>query len=383
MARVARSRSRVLRGSFSGTVVRSPSPSTTTYTSPDLGNEFCVDKVGAPWSDSTLSIERGMAPRVSLSGTRTQSGQTYVVTDVPLAAAPSNYMRSPYDFGTFSKAELPGLAAMAIGNANPNRPDVDIPVSIAELRELPSLLKDGLGIIAGKTSKARVPAKANLAAQFGVLPILHDLATLFEFAKRVNARETYLRELSAGNKRIKRKLTVDTWSASTGVITAFGALADNQSTTNRCIVNGKMTRTYWYTLRASLIDVLSEREIRSLAPELVLGVSNVSASHVWNLIPWSWLIDWFSTTGDIIAAYRGGLRWQWSNLNIMYQTDYHMSLEFPAPRPGFTYSPSSPQSHGVTKHRILPTVSIYPTWYIPYLTGNQWSILSSLIVLRL
>jgi hypothetical protein len=153
--------------------------------------------------------------------------------------------------------------------------------------------------------------------------------------------------------------------------------------TNKATVRGRMKRSYWFTMRATLLDSLSEREIRFLAEELVLGVHTVTATQVYNLVPWSWLIDWFSDMGDILAAYRGGLRWRYAGLNVMYQTDYYMSVVFPNPRANFTISPLSPHSHAVTKNRIQPTVSIYPTFRIPYLTGKQWSILSSLAVLRL
>jgi hypothetical protein len=272
---------------------------------------------------------------------------------------------------------------MAVANANPNRPDVDLLVSIAELRELPYLLRDASGIAHGVVNRANKSAKANLMAQFGVLPILSDVIKLFDFAKSVDARETYLRELSAGKRRFKRKLLVENWGVIVPDLVPFTSTADNQLSTNKCTISADITRTFWYTMRASLLDVLSERDIQELAPQLLLGLNTVTAKQLWELVPWSWLIDWFSNTGSILAAYRGGLRWSWSDLNIMYQTDYKMSASFPNIRPGFTISPIVPTSHPVSKNRIQPSVSIYPSWRIPYLTGRQWSILSSLLVLRL
>jgi len=384
MARVSRTRSRTLRGPGIGTIVRTPIPlSNPTVTSFNMGEERCTDWVGAPWVDSPFSHDRGVAPRVTLNGTRTQSGLTYQSIDVPLDNSPLNYLVKPWFYSTFTRTIPPGLAAMAVANANPNRPDVDLPVSIAELRELPSLLRDAAGIAHGVVNRARAPAKANLMAQFGVLPILSDVVTLFDFAKRVDARETYLRELSAGDKRIKRKLLVENWGVIVPNLIPFSSNADNQTSTNKCTVTADVTRTFWYTMRASLLDVLSERDLQDLAPQLLLGMSTVTAKQLWELVPWTWLIDWFSNTGSILAAYRGGLRWQWSALNIMYRTDYRMSVSFPNIRPGFTISPVVPTSHAVSHNRIQPTVSIYPTWRIPYLTGRQWSILSSLLILRL
>jgi hypothetical protein len=101
------------------------------------------------------------------------------------------------------------------------------------------------------------------------------------------------------------------------------------------------------------------------------------------LIPWTWLLDWFSDTGAILGAYRGGLKWQYEGLNVMYKTDYYVSGVFPNPRAGLVPTLTEPKAHAVSKVRIQPFVSIYPNWRIPYLTARQWSILQSLTVLKL
>jgi hypothetical protein len=389
MARVSRTRSRTLRGSVTGSVVRTgggfPTLVTNIPNGINLGTEFCEDRFGPPWFDSPLDLRRGVCPWVTLNGVRHGSGGLqYQSIDVPLHATPTGYMRTPYAFPAFTRTPMVGLAELAVANANPNTPDIDIPVSIAELRELPSLLRESVGLIAGKLGTgAKASAKANILAQFGIAPIIRDLVTMFDFAKLVNDRERYLRELAAGNRRIKRRLAVESWEGSMNGLVAFSTVADNTTSTNKVDVTGKMFRTYWYTMRASLVNPPSEREIRLLAPSIVLGTNTVSAVQVWNLIPWSWLIDWFTTTGTLMASYRGGLTWQWSNLNVMYQTDYYMAARFPNPRSGFTYTPQNPNSHAVTKVRVQPAVSFYPRWKMPYLTGRQLSILSSLVALRL
>jgi hypothetical protein len=385
MARVARTRTRVLRGSVTGSCVRTPIAASWTTTTDPLGSERCVDSFGAPWVDSAFTLERMVAPAVTLSGTRTQSGLTYVSTNVPLNPAPYDYLLNPWNYGAFQRTPQTSaaLAAMAVANANPNTPDVDLPVSILELRELPSLLKDATQILAKAGSVPRNSAKANLMAQFGILPIISDVQKLFNFAKSVNDREKYLRELASGKKRIKRKLTEEEWSGSVTGLVAFLTQADNLSASNKVDILGKMKRSYWFTMRASLVNPPSERELRALAPQIALGTSTISAVQVYNLVPWTWLLDWFTTTGDLLAAYRGGLKWNWSGLNVMYKTDYNMTARFPSKRAGFTYSPSLPQCHGVVLRRIQPTLGTIPSWRIPYLTGRQWSILSSLAVLRL
>jgi hypothetical protein len=394
MTRVSRSRDRILSVSGSGSTVRTYPPNpvlfppivVATVGPMTLGKEYCDDKVGPPWEDAPFTLSRSIAPRVLVSGVRTQSGAVFTTTDQPIQAGVIVKFLEPW--GQFSQAPLATstLTAMAIANMNPNRPDRDIPVSILELRELPSLLKESVLLVKKRARNPRASskvAKANIMANFGIAPILQDIVWLFDFVHAVDKREKYLRELSVGFRRIKRRLTTESWDAASLGLVPFHSLCDNDTSTNKIDVRCHATRSYWYTARARLLDPPSEREIRSLAEAVASGTHTISAEQAWNLIPWTWLIDWFSDTGAIVGAWRGGLRWQWEGLNIMYKTDYYVTGRFPNMRAGFSVSLASPSAHGVTKHRLLPVVSIYPQWRIPYLTASQWSILGSLTLLRI
>jgi hypothetical protein len=278
---------------------------------------------------------------------------------------------------------------MAIANMNPNRPEADIGVDLLELRELPELLRDATNLIRHSDANHRPPsdikrlAKAHIVAAFGINPIIRDLITLFDFAKAVDRREKYLRELSSGFKRIKRRLTEEEWDGVAPSQLAWHTLVDNDGSTNRATLSCHGTRTYWYTARAKLICPLTEREIKDLSAAITYGVHTITAKQLWELVPWSWLIDWFTTTGDLLAAYRGGLKWQWEGLNIMYKTDYYMTVVFPNPRSGFTITPLNPNAKAVTKTRVTPLLVPYPQWRMPYLTVAQLSILSALAIIKL
>lgn len=393
MTRTARTRSRVLRGSFSGSCVRTYPPNPTaippqtyTYTSGNLKTEYCEDWVGLPRVDSSLNVKLGVAPRISLSGIRTQSGLVFTSTEVPLSATPQLIFQEPWRYESyFGRTPIndAALTQMALANMNPNRPDIDLTVSIAELRELPELLRDATHILTKLPGSTKHSARANIVAQFGMAPIIRDVLTLFKFAELVDKREKYLRELSSGFKRIKRKLTEEEWDGIAPIQTlCFGAVPDESSTTNRCIITSHAKRRYWFTARAKLVNPISEREIRSISKAVSSGTYTLTAQQLWNLVPWSWLVDWFSTTGDLLAAYRGGLKWQWEGLNLMYETTYYMTMQFPNPRSGFTITPLNPNAKATVKIRRLPAVSVYPQWRIPYLTFRQVSILLSLAILR-
>lgn len=398
MSRTARVRSRVLRGSFSGSIVRTypPNPTaipttTTTVTSTELKKEYCSDSIGTPRSDGLLDVKMGVTPRISISGVRTQSGLVYTSTDVPMLAPVQILTREPWNYlSYFGRSPLSDitLTQMALANMNPNRPDADLGVSILELRELPSLLRDATDLLRAAEgnrppSNIKRHAKAQLIAGFGLNPIIQDLIVLWNFAKAVDRREKYLRELSVGFKRIKRKLTTEEWDGIAPVQVPWHPNVDESTSTNKCYVSSHAIRTYWFTARAKLICPLTEREIKDLSAYITFGLHTITAKQLWELIPWSWLLDWFSTTGDLLAAYRGGLKWQWEGLNLMYSTTYYMTVQFPNPRSGFTITPLNPNAKATVKIRRIPVLFGLPDWKIPYLTGGQWSILSSLAILKI
>lgn len=398
MTRNARTRSRTLRGSVSGSVVRTYPPNpiilppqTTVVTSTELKKQYTSDYVGPPWVDTPFNSKMGVTPRISISGVRTASGLVYTSTDVPMLPGCQLLTREPWNYTAyFGRDPISAIALtqMALANMNPNRPDADLGVSILELRELPELLRDSTDILRrleGKLPPNNIKrtAKAHVIASFGIQPIIRDLLTLMDFAKAVNRREKYLRELSSGFKRVKRKLTEEAWDGIAPSQTPWHPTVDEQTSTNKCTVSCHATRTYWFTARAKLQQALTEREIKNLSAAITYGLHTITAKQLWELVPWSWLLDWFATTGTILAAYRGGLKWQWEGLNIMYKTTYYMTMYFPNPRSGFTITPLNPNAKAVTKERVTPVLFGLPVWRMPYLTAGQWSILSSLAVLRI
>jgi hypothetical protein len=385
MARVSRTRTRNLAYAGPGTNnwvrTNGSSPGGETYPQQLVAEESCSDFVGTPWADSSLNLFRSKYPQTTCSGSYSSSGWNYVYANVPLNVAPSTYLRRPWTNASMTHpSPIPTavLAQMAIANANPNRPVIDLPVSILELRELPSLLRDAGRIANG--GPARGSARANLMAQFGILPIISDIQKLLNFAEQVARREQYLRELSSGMKRIKRSITDESWTGqSTHIawptwVSQSGSLAQ---------INLQATRKYWYTVRARLQFALSEREIQSHAWKIVLGLDTPSIAAAWELLPWSWLIDWFSTTGTLLHAHRGGIPWSYEGLCVMHETKYNQVVTFPNKESHINPTPSSPQGYTVVKTRaVVPLVWSLPLFYSPYLTSRQLSILASLFVLR-
>jgi len=302
-----------------------------------------------------------------------------------------DYFSRPFDVMTVGEPPLQSsnqLALKAIASMNPNVPNVDAAVDLAELHELPGLLKSAGGIALGLVSEiAKGSAKANLLAQFGIGPILSDYLKLLDFADEVAQRERQLLNMATSEgMHFRRTLGSESWEARGIVLDqgAFHSAADNQTSTNkiRMTVHGK--RRYWFTARAKLSYSLPEREVHTLAARVALGENQASLASVWQLLPWSWLIDWFSNTGDIANAFRGGIAWTWTGINVMSTSEYYVTGSFPSPRSGFTYSPMNPNAYAVVKRRTpVSIIWTLPTFTVPFLSARQMSILVSLFATKI
>lgn len=360
------------------------------YSGPyQLGFESCDDWVGGAWTPSPFRLERGVFPRVSANGVHSKSGITFTGVNVPLFGSWNDKCHRPWLHFNQTPISDSALAMMAMANMNPNKPNVDLPVSIAELRELPTLIRDA-GLVALNASRGgsavKKVAKANLMAAFGIVPILADLKTLLNYVIAVDNREKYLRELArSGGRHLRRKLKSEAWTASSQAI-AFSSWMDIYVTPTQFKLDVAATRTYWFTARARLLNPPAERDIHALAFRAVTG-TQVDPSTViaaaWELLPWSWLIDWFTTTGSIVAALRNGITWKYQDLCVMHETEYKSKGSFPVLSAHTTVSPQNPEGIATVLYRALPSVSIYPEFRTPYLTWKQWGILSSLLALRL
>jgi hypothetical protein len=275
----------------------------------------------------------------------------------------------------------------ALANMNPNRPTVDLPLFLYELKDFPRMLRDaghllkvinegGMKLV--KQLHPREVANAHLAYSFGWAPLVSDLLSLFNLSKSIEDRKAYFRSLERGT-RVRRGLRrgeiARSISSNGYAIAASGEIdlmADVQFTEKLRV---------WFTANAKLMTKLPDAsELQSLTEETVLGL-NVSAATFWEAIPWSWLIDYFANIGDLMAATRGNIPWQATRMNLMATSEVETKLVNVRLRPGMTRF-----TGGVLKNTVKRRyVSTYPTPSLSYdrfLSGGQMAILGSLLTAR-
>jgi hypothetical protein len=123
---------------------------------------------------------------------------------------------------------------------------------------------------------------------------------------------------------------------------------------------------------------LSAGSMRELARKAVLGLT-FDGSSAWQLIPWTWLVDWCYNIGDWFKVNRNIIPAQLESVCILRHTrSEYVDEGWSVPFGSQTLTLSRGVNFAEDKERI-PTVA-YPDAQFPFLSGNQLGILGSLAI---
>lgn len=180
---------------------------------------------------------------------------------------------------------------LALANASPYKSEVNLPLFLFELRELPSMLQQ-LGRVLKRQVRPTDVAGGYLAYSFGWAPLVNDLLSLFDLTKKIEERKAYFRRLERGT-RLRRSLGTKQVRV-TNVNSATLLTAVNSKTALKIVGELTETQKIWFTLNAKLRQplLMSPSDLHSLSRRQVLGL-RINPSDIWDAIPWSWLIDYF------------------------------------------------------------------------------------------
>lgn len=407
-------RTRVIdRGSITGTALDALIWRTDTAT---LGREECNDEL-------TLTVERRDKPltiskvvrsggihngRTSLAANRTEFNN-YPILDswitARMTALPS-----------LSALESEGAAALrAAALSNPSRNDFQLPVFLWELKDLPELIRqagrlffnqkrytDGTRLDysafmnwyfagapkKGVDAKVRGAASAYLAVNFGIAPLVSDLKKMILFTDAVEKRKKELARLVSG-EGLRRRITL---TQKAGVAVVANQSSQSQLPALRVTAEMQSSIKRWATMRwkpsrnpmaGSLPK--TDQDVRNVI--LGLNASSV-AGHLWEALPWSWMIDYFARVGDLIGAANNAVGAELVSSCVMTTSIRSLATNagtYTNTSNGVTYTCSvSPLEYAATtKSRYIskPGISdLQPRFAL--LTDRQTSILGALAVMR-
>jgi len=211
-----------------------------------------------------------------------------------------------------SNATLDRMGATAVSRCKPTKSAADAGTALGEL------LKDGIPHLVGsqlwrsRTLRSRQAAGEYLNVQFGWRPLVHDVKSFVNAViKAQKLLIQYERDAGRVVRRkyefpIERKVSEESgFSAYTWVNPTAQNYMNLQSPLG---TYSKITETYrrtWFSGAFTYhlptgYDSRNEMDRFSLLAEEILGLQ-LDPEVLWNVAPWSWAVDWFSNTGDVIS----------------------------------------------------------------------------------
>lgn len=347
-------------------------------------DESCDDVADNPGVDHPLSLTRYEA----------SPGMTILPVNGVNPSGP--YAGSGYDnyFGqqyfsnrghvSISNSGITGNDVSALlARTNPSRPVVTPLTLIQDVVDIPRMLKDVGRLLKkrGRGLTAKDAANHHLAAQFGWLPLIDDLHKLWNLADHISGRIKELDRLYSGTG-LKRRMRLGEFTAeATDTVSVTGGSAQ------RGVMNlrvNKITRvTKWGTVRWTptvappLYPDLDARIFQARRVSIGLTPEGL-ASGAWDLIPWTWLTDWFADVGSFMLSHSNTVPARATGVNLMRQTEtvaYYSHLSKSSWLDGGTGYTTY-----VTKTRSQNVSA--PLGALPFVGLKRLSILGSLFVQR-
>lgn len=270
---------------------------------------------------------------------------------------------------------------------NPSRPMLTPLTTIQDLKDLPKMVKE-LGylknrVVKGKANArfdARDLANYNLAAQFGWLPLIDDLKKLTELQTHIHRRGLELDKLYQ-RSGLKRRIQLGSWHAeSTNTASLLSGICGTYKSKNKIYTSvNKWGTIRWLPTSPPPVDHSTEDRNRRIR-KILLGLSQEGLTKgLWDIIPWTWMTDWFVNVGDYMLSHSNTVPATSSHACVMTLSDT-------------TYfcSPSDDTSSWVdggtgittliTKSRSVNSSPVIAS--LPYIGLGRLSILGSLFVQR-
>jgi hypothetical protein len=274
--------------------------------------------------------------------------------------------------------ELPARSADAdlvkqlLGRTNPFKPVLGVPQFVYELRDIPATFRSyGKSIIRGL-------ARGHLTYEFGIKPLVSDLHKLRGLIETSQRRANFWRKLQTEGHATSA-VTLESVSANES------AFVDCHTSDGYFSINCPSMRNSYRVIRGYVIW-----ETTANFPEVPEDITNLFAramtgqtldlANLWQVLPWSWLVDWFSSVGDTLEANRGSYYVTPKGVRLMSTVKTTRSI------PTFTGIPSDLTvpytSLYETKERWVPNLEDSSPLSVPIFSVRQGLIASSLIASR-
>lgn len=371
--------------------------------------QTCIDTINDYGNDHGFELTREQVVGGVLNGTRlwTVPWELDTWNNLPVNLWTTS---GPATFGPTLSDNNAKLAA--INATSPSRDHVSLPAFIGELKDLPRMIrqagrlllapkeivdrakryinnpnsKTGIGtyVLDKQLSAGKRAASFHLAMEFGWKPLLSDLTKLIDFQAAVEKRRKEIDRLYS-KRGLKRRITLEDrkysgivnghlYFSEAGTVLQSGANIHHERSIKR------WATVRWRPLKSSPLPPTDQQLMSAMYGLDVHGLTYA----VWELLPWSWLIDYFTNVGDVLKASDNSLGATVESCCVMTHTK--QEIRHPPAYWSFGTAGSVTFSGGVytneKKLRVIGLPSLSLNAEIPLLTGSQLSILASVAMLK-
>lgn len=267
----------------------------------------------------------------------------------------------------------------ALSKVQDTGPIVDIPLNIAELKDIPRTLRT---LFRTAIRKGKIPediADAHLTNQFGIQPLVSTAIDLLSLQRSIADRMRRHRRKYRTHRARGRLNTPASYDWTAWWNPVVDTYVPKLGYSWKADVSRSTASEQWYSAKiepqVSLPDILAESAANPT------GIGNASLATMWNLIPWSFLVDYFTNLGDALELIGNRMPYRVTELCLMCTATIKCKV---VPRNETYRITSSQRKNGtmrfIEKRRFVfnnPTPAI---GFTPVLSGKQVANLVALAV---
>jgi len=283
----------------------------------DWGHEFFTTRTSVKLTHPDATIVRD---EVAYPGSNAVSGWKG-----PLVVAPAAYSEEYYpSVGRMTNAVVRNLGQRAINSSAPTAPSAQLAVALGEAINdgIPKVSGTTIGRVQDLNALPKAVGEEHLNFTFAIVPLVSDIRKLMI---SLSNRTKILRQLQADSgKNVRRRFyfpdedtisgvseyTSNAFSQSAFVMVDQVLLKPARSGVNggarHVSQNNRVQTKTWFSgcftyHIAKNEGVWGRLEAFEQKANKLLGL-RLNAEALWNLTPWSWLVDWQATIGEALAT---------------------------------------------------------------------------------
>lgn len=212
-------------------------------------------------------------------------------------------MRTPLSVPTSDLTYTESLGPDAWMRFKPVKPVVGLGQAVAELRDIKGLVFQKLRFFKGAIQRfieaSRKAGGWYLAVQFGWRPMVSDLLSLLDSVRRLDRQIAELRDKNGKYQR-KSGTLFDTTDY-THTVASGGVVPWSVTNPVTEIYQTVNDRAWFKGVFRYYIPGLDDPRWGNFNATRELWDLSITPELLWQLMPWSWLIDWASNVGSVIS----------------------------------------------------------------------------------